>query len=128
LLWIIQISGSFITVFSDFEILFEMKESKKSPNKDLILREQLALERTGMAIDRTFLSYLRTSLYFSIAGMSVDNLLKISYGQWMEILFWVVAIIILISGFVKMSQKRKKLKESEKYIGHYNPDWEDDFD
>ncbi len=33
-------------------------------NKDLILRERVAVERTVMANQRTFLSFLRSSLYF----------------------------------------------------------------
>jgi putative membrane protein len=40
----------------------------KAINKDLILRERLALQRTILANQSTFLSFLRTSLYFLIAG------------------------------------------------------------
>ena len=45
-----------------------MDQTEKRINKDLILREKLAIERTDMAIDRTLLSFIRTSLYFVIAG------------------------------------------------------------
>ena len=44
-------------------------------NKDLILRENLAIERTDMAIDRTLLAFVRTSLYFAIAGMTLNSLI-----------------------------------------------------
>ena len=44
--------------------------NQKVINKDLILREKLAIERTVMANDRTFLSFVRTALYFAIAGIS----------------------------------------------------------
>lgn len=64
-----------------------MNEAEKRINKDLILREKLAIERTDMAIDRTLLSFIRTSLYFAIAGMTVNSLLKVSYGWWLEIFF-----------------------------------------
>lgn len=50
-------------------------------DKDLILREKLAIERTNMAIDRILLAFIRTSLYFSIAGITINSLVKISYGS-----------------------------------------------
>ena len=46
-------------------------------NKDLILRERLALQRTVLANQSTFLSFLRTAMYFLIAGLSLKNVLKI---------------------------------------------------
>ena len=45
-------------------------------NKDLILRERLAVERTDMAIDRTLPAFIRTALYFAIASMTVNRLVK----------------------------------------------------
>jgi putative membrane protein len=39
-------------------------EEKKPKNKDLILREKLALQRTTLANQSTFLLLLRTSMYF----------------------------------------------------------------
>ena len=78
-----------------------MNQTEKRINKDLILREKLAIERTEMAIDRTLLSFIRTSLYFVIAGMTVNSLLKVSYGWWAEILFWFLGIVVLITGIIK---------------------------
>jgi putative membrane protein len=97
-------------------------------NKDLILRERLAVERTDMAIDRTLLSFIRTSLYFAIAGMTVNSLLKVSYGWWVEILFWILGIVILFIGLLKYNQQKKKLKASIKHIGDYKLEWEDDIE
>jgi len=103
-----------------------MNETQNRINKDLILRERLAIERTDMAIDRTLLSYIRTSLYFSIAGMTVNSLLKVSYGWWLEVIFWILAIIILITGLFRFYIQKKKLKESKRHIGNYKLEWEDD--
>ena len=44
------------------------KQTQNHLNKDLVLRERLAIERTDMAIDRTLLSFIRTALYFAIAA------------------------------------------------------------
>lgn len=105
-----------------------MQEIDKIINKDLILREKLAIERTDMAIDRTFLSFIRTSLYFIVAGMTVNSLLKVRYGWWIEILFWILGIVVLFIGILKFSQQKKKLKANRKHIGDYKLDWEDDVD
>ncbi|WP_036679472.1 DUF202 domain-containing protein [Daejeonella oryzae] len=96
-----------------------MNDLNKQINKDLILRERLAIERTSMGNDRTLLAFIRTSLYFSIAGMSVNNLIEIDYGLWFEIAFWIMAVLILITGFFKYFKQKKSLKESEKHIGNY---------
>lgn len=105
-----------------------MLEKEKRINKDLILREKLAIERTDMAIDRTFLSFIRTSLYFIIAGMTVNSLLKVNYGRWAEFIFWFLGIVILITGIIKFTLQKKKLKATEKHIGDYKLEWEDDVD
>ena len=76
-------------------------------NKDLILREKLAWERTSMANDRTLLSIIRTSLYFSIAGMTVNELVDLSYGNAAETIFWIMAAVLLAAGIFKyMHQKQ----------------------
>ena len=97
-------------------------------NKDLILREKLAIERTDMAIDRTLLSFIRTSLYFVIAGMTVNSLLKVSYGWWAETVFWIFGVCILIIGIIKCRFQKKKLKDAGKHIGNYKLEWEDDIE
>ncbi|MBK8089264.1 MAG: DUF202 domain-containing protein [Chitinophagaceae bacterium] len=94
-------------------------QSQNIFNKDLILRERLAIERTAMANDATLLAFIRTSLYFSIAGMSINRLLNISYGLLIETVFWAVAFFILAFGILKYLKQKKSLKDSEKHIGDY---------
>lgn len=88
-------------------------------NKDLILRENLAIERTDMAIDRTLLSFVRTALYFAIAGMTINSVLHLSYGLYVEIIFWVLSIFVLSVGFYKYVRQKRKLRVSRKHIGNY---------
>ncbi len=95
-------------------------------NKDLILREKLAIERTNMAIDRTLLAFIRTSLYFSIAGITITSVVKISYGRWLKISFLIISAIILIVGIVTFFQQKTKLRKNKIHIGDYKLDWEDD--
>lgn len=105
-----------------------MNEAEKSVNKDLILRERLAIDRTDMAIDRTLLSFIRTSLYFAVAGMTVNSLLDLSYGAGLEVLFWILSIVVLAIGILKCRQQKRKLKASEKLVGNYKHEWEDDIE
>lgn len=105
-----------------------MQQPEKKPkefNKDLILREKLALERTVMANDRTFLSFLRTALYFTIAGLTINELVDIRYGDWVEIIFWILAFVVLCLGIVRYLYQKKKIRESRKHIGGYVDEWED---
>ncbi len=102
------------------------KQTQNNINKDLILRERLAVERTDMAIDRTLLAFIRTALYFAIAGMTVNSLLKISYGLFIEIIFWMIAAAILIIGLFNFFRQKKKLKNNRVHIGNFKLDWEDE--
>jgi putative membrane protein len=95
------------------------KQTQTHINKDLILRERLAIERTQMANDTTLLAFMRTALYFSIAGMSVNRLLNVSYGTVIEIVFWSIAILILSIGIYKYQKQKQRLKDNQKHIGDY---------
>ncbi len=95
------------------------KQTQTHINKDLILRERLAIERTQMANDTTLLAFMRTALYFSIAGMSVNRLLNVSYGTVIEIVFWSIAFLILVIGIYKYRKQKLRLKDSQKHIGDY---------
>ena len=90
---------------------------KKPVNKDLILRESLAIERTKMANDRTLLSFIRTSLYFSIAGITINSLLHLAYGREIEAGFIITALVVLAVGIYKYRQSGKKIRESRNMIG-----------
>lgn len=114
--------------FRGFTDQLLMENNTARINKDLILREKLAIERTAMAIDRTLLSFVRTSLYFAIAGLSVNGLLKVEKALLVEIIFWVLSVLILVAGLISFFRQKKKLQESKKHIGNYVLEWEDDMD
>lgn len=102
-----------------------MQETRiQKQNKDLILRERLAIERTIMTNTTTLLSFIRTSLYFVVAGLSLNNLLTISYGLYIEVACWIIAIVILVTGLNNYQRQKRKIKESEKHIGDYKLEYE----
>lgn len=100
-------------------------QTNNNINKDLILRERLALQRTSMSNDTTLLAFIRTALYFSVAGMSVNTLLQVNYGLWIEILFFSASLFILTIGIMKYIKQKRSLRDSEKHIGDYKLNWDE---
>jgi putative membrane protein len=96
---------------------------KKVVNKDLILRERLALQRTILANQTTVLAFIRTAMYFFVAGLSTRNLLKIENSIVIEVSFYTIAFIILVLGIVNFFKQRKMITENEKQIGDYKLDY-----
>jgi putative membrane protein len=99
-----------------------MEPTQSSTNKDLILREKMALERTKMANYRTFLAFLRTSLYFPVAGISMHQALSLSYGKYLQLAGIIIGAIVLIAGFVFNVIAARRIKAFEASIGtHFQP-------
>jgi len=97
---------------------------KDSVNKDLILRERLALQRTVLANQSTFLAFLRTSMYFLIAGLSIKNVLLIENGLIIQIVLFSTSFILLTYGIINYLVHRSKINRSEVHIGHYRDEYE----
>lgn len=78
--------------------------------EQMILRDHLALDRTVLASERTFLSYVRTALGLFSAGVAcvkfiIDSPLIYVIGMVML----VAAPIVLIYGLVRFTTIRDKL-------------------
>ena len=95
-------------------------------DKDLILRERLAVQRTILAKQTTFLAFLRTSMYFLVAGVSINSLIDIREGLFIEIAFIVVSALLLFIGILNFYIHKRKIKESEKHIGDYKIEFLDE--
>jgi putative membrane protein len=61
--------------------------------EDLILRDELAIDRTLLANERTLLAYLRAAVALLIAGVSI---IHFSQEGW----FWAVGIACLPTGII----------------------------
>ena len=80
---------------------------EKQINKDLILRERLALQRTILANQSTFLAFLRTSMYFFVAGLSLESLLKIDNGFIIEWFLFISSFVIFCIGVFNYFKHKK---------------------
>ncbi|OCB78535.1 DUF202 domain-containing protein [Flavobacterium crassostreae] len=90
-----------------------------SINKDLILRERLALQRTTLANQTTLLAFLRTAMYFAVAGLSTHNVLKIQNSLLIEIGFYTSSVVILVLGIINFWRHKKRIAQNRKHIGDY---------
>ena len=96
---------------------------EKQINKDLILRERLALQRTILANQSTFLAFLRTSMYFFIAGLSLESLLKIENSFLIEWFLFISSFVIFCIGVLNYYKHKKMILENEKHIGDYKMEY-----
>ncbi len=65
---------------------------QKFEGEDLILRDELAIDRTLLANERTLMAYLRSGVALVIAGITIMHFA--SHRGW----FWMVGLACLPSG------------------------------
>lgn len=78
--------------------------------------DRLAIRRTRMAADRTFLSYIRTALTMVAIGATFVNFLS---TPLLKIFGWVLipaSLVILIYGFIIWT----KIRNMDKFFGSLN--------
>ena len=87
-------------------------------NKDLVLREYLAIERTKLANERTLLTYIRTGLYFLVAGSTLGYVVDSTFWDIVGTPLIFVGILIWILGAVRFIRVNKAIQHSKKHIGN----------
>lgn len=88
--------------------------------KDPALQERLSLERTIMSNHRTFLSFLRTSMYFLVAGLSIKSLLGLTEDHIIHISLYAISGILFIVGIIVFFQYRSKCRKVKRYLADSN--------
>jgi putative membrane protein len=99
---------------------------EKNINKDLILRERLAVQRTYMANQTTLLSFIRTSLYFFVAGLSIRSFFKVEILFILEPIFFIFSLLIAAIGLIQFLKQKKAIKASERHIGNYQDEYQNE--
>lgn len=92
-------------------------------NKDLILREKLAIQRTHLANQTTFLAFLRTAMYFFVAGLSINSFFSFEETNLVMWCFFVITLLLILFGILNFFKNRKIVQESEGHIGDYKADY-----
>jgi putative membrane protein len=97
-------------IFKDKEDL-DPEVYKEFFAKQLILRDYLAIERTILTNEATFLAYVRTGLTIMVVGVT---LVKLSEGymafQYIGVFMTLIGLYILVLGFTRTVQMRNKIR------------------
>ena len=93
-----------------------MQESQHSGEgkERLFLRDHLAAQRTILANERTFLSYIRTALTLLVAGVSF---IKFFGSVVIQVLGWILiplGLFTLVKGIISFRKMARRLEEEEK--------------
>lgn len=83
-------------------------------NQELILRDQLAIDRTVLANERTLLAYIRTSLAMIAAGVTVVQLFEQRVYQFSGSVLIVIGAATALLGVRSYRRARYNLKLLEK--------------
>lgn len=86
-------------------------------NKDLILREHLAIERTKLANETTLLSYVRTGLYFVVAGSTLGHLIDTIFWRLSGVPLMIIGLSIIVLGFIRYKKVAKFIELSRENVG-----------
>ena len=87
-------------------------------NKDLVLREYLALERTKLANETTLLAYIRTGLYFLVAGSTLGHVIGTEFWKVLGTPLIIAGVLIMIIGVIRFVRLKKSIEASKKNIGN----------
>lgn len=87
-------------------------------NKDLVLREYLAIERTRLSNETTLLAYIRTGLYFIVAGSTLGHLIDTIFWNVAGLPLIFIGVIIMALGIFRFRKVRKEIESSRANIGN----------
>ena len=80
-------------------------------NKEIILRDFLALERTKLANERTLLAYLRGSIYLVLGGIAFIQLDGFDSIKWLGPVTLTLAVAFMFLGIFRFFYLKKRLKK-----------------
>lgn len=80
------------------------------PDQEVILRDYLAIERTRLANERTLLSYIKSSLYLLLGGITALQLKSYPELEYLGIIALVFSAIFIFIGIYRFMILKKSLK------------------
>ena len=81
----------------------------KFAQEELILRDQLAIDRTVLANERTFLAYIRTALAFLVVGGTFVKFLVAPPLRIVGYVFIVVGVLLFLFGAKRFYTMDKRI-------------------
>jgi len=77
--------------------------------REMILRDHLALDRTKLANQRTLLAFVRTSLYLVVSGIAVIKVDFLDKIRFLGFILVGISLIVLFLGVWNYFYFRKKM-------------------
>lgn len=84
--------------------------------EEVKIDDLLALQRTKMAAERTFLSYVRTSLNVLVAGVSFIQFFEMEVFRIMGFLLLPLSMAVFFIGLLRNYMQKKKLNAAREQI------------
>lgn len=85
------------------------QEIKATEKANAEIRDSMAIERTQLANERTFLAYICTAMTLVLAGFSLMNFFKEIFYVWAGAIFIPLGLAAGVIGLIKFVQKRKAI-------------------
>jgi putative membrane protein len=90
-------------------------EMQTTENQNTYTRDFLAIERTIMANERTFLAYCRTAFALIIAGLTFLEFIKTKTLMVVGMVFVPLGCCVFIFGIYRFMKKKKAIR-TDKYL------------
>lgn len=87
-----------------------VKHYDRFKSEDMVLRDHLAVDRTILANERTFLAFIRTALTLFIGGISFIKFFDLFLLKVIGWVFVPLGILILLIGIKKYFRIKKDLQ------------------
>ena len=94
----------------------------KNTEKDLILRDQLAIERTKLAEERTYLAYIRTGMSLSLGGLFFLGYFPDGPFHYAGYATLVVSLFFIIFGFYNHKKSMRLIEKASMGLIRINGD------
>lgn len=76
---------------------------------ELILRDELAIDRTILANERTFLAYIRTSMALVITGAGCIKLIQGNFALFIGIFLILCGGVVAVIGFERFMKMKRNI-------------------
>ena len=78
---------------------------------ELKITDQLAIERTRLANERTFLAYFRSAIVFLSSGAAIIKLKILEEIEWVGYALIVVGPVLLCIGLIRFMYVKRSVKK-----------------
>lgn len=81
---------------------------------ELKLTDKLAIHRTRLANERTFLAYFRSAIVFLSSGFAIVELEILEEVKWIGYLLIIIGPVLFLIGLFRMLYVKKEIKNAYK--------------